>query len=1333
MRILSIFWFLLLNITCLSQGAMFEKNESLSHLSNLSGNMGVAVADYDNDGDLDYFIVANSDYDASDPTTWSRLFSNNNDGSFSDVTNEAGLAKIHDKDLEDPGWQLGVKMGASWGDYNNDGYKDLLLTNYKSVQLFKNLGNGSFIENTIQANLPVVDSCYNFTALWWDFNKDSYLDLFLPNWKGCTRNKYYENNGDETFTEKAEALNLVGTQDGSLMSVPIDANKDGRWDLFIANDFGVNELFIQNQDGTFTDQAEAYGVNLYGNDMGVAIGDYNNNGEFDFYVTNISNNRLFSFNGASYDNISEEQNVFNAYWAWDTRFVDFDLDGDEDLLVVNGYESDNLIFANNKENFYFENQLVQGEETFLDVSIPVGIHESTNSLSMGVFDYDYDGDHDVLMSNSNSTPIFYENRSIYHDQNLEKHWVNMHLEGTISNRDGLGSYITIWSDGQMQTRFHYGAAFLAQHQQPVHFGLGAAIKIDSVIVKWDSGIVDKYYDVSSNSNLKILEGETMTYLNLGANIVYGCTDSNACSFNPLATVDDGSCTYLTAPIIDGNDSVNYLGVETYSSGPQSTLVSYKWSVKNGEIISGQGTNNVEVQWGLEPNGQIELIQMEDCYSTATIMDVNISLNAANEFSIARLWNEVLLEAIRNDYARPTVHARNLFHSSIAMYDIWSIFDSQARSYLLGNDVYGFSNEFDGFESNESEAASINKAISYAMYRILNHRFSSSPKFIDTQRLFDRLFEELAYDAGIDSQDYSSGDPAALGNYMAQVIIDFGLQDGSNEAAGYINAQYSPVNNPLVVNGSESINLLDPNRWQPLEFETFIDQSGNLIEGTIPDFLSPEWGTVAPFSLVENQSDLYQRADGTYKVYLDPDGPPLLDTISSTAESTQYKWGFMLVSIWASHLDSNDGVMWDISPGSIGNMSLGDFPASFSEYPSFYDLYDGGDISQGYNLNPITGQAYEPQLVPRGDYARVLAEFWADGPDSETPPGHWYVLLNKVNDHPLLEKKLSGAGPILGDLEWDVKSYFILGGAMHDAAIAAWGIKGWYDYIRPVSAIRYMAERGQSSNPSLPHYDLAGIPLVPGFIELVTAEDPLVGVSNQHLNKIKLYTWRGHQFINNPSSEDAGVGWILAEDWLPYQRLSFVTPPFAGYVSGHSTFSRAAAETMTLITGDEYFPGGIGEFYASANEFLVFEEGPSQDVILQWATYRDASDQCSLSRIWGGIHPPADDIPGRFIGAQIGQQSFNHAVPYFSSPSSTSIVKSSPKLYPNPITGNGKLVLRETSPDMQFELHNMNGKGIDAFELMFHSQNKETSIQFSNLDPGLYFLTSEGKTWKLVVM
>ena len=152
---------------------------------------------------------------------------------------------------------------------------------------------------------------------------------------------------------------------------------------------------------------------------------------------------------------------------------------------------------------------------------------------------------------------------------------------------------------------------------------------------------------------------------------------------------------------------------------------------------------------------------------------------------------------------------------------------------------------------------------------------------------------------------------------------------------------------------------------------------------------------------------------------------------------------------------------------------------------------------------------------------------------------------------------------------------------------------------------------------------------------------------KNVGKIKMYTWRGHRYIPNPATDFAGVGWILAENWWPYQRKTFVTPPFAGYISGHSTYSRAAAEVLTLLTGDEYFPGGLGEFRVYANNgFLRLEQGPTVDISLQWATYRDAADQASLSRVWAGTNAPFDDIPGRRIGDEVGTGAFNLAKTYF---------------------------------------------------------------------------------------
>jgi len=615
---------------------------------------------------------------------------------------------------------------------------------------------------------------------------------------------------------------------------------------------------------------------------------------------------------------------------------------------------------------------------------------------------------------------------------------------------------------------------------------------------------------------------------------------------------------------------------------------------------------------------------------------------AQEHTVAREWNEVLLSAIRDDFARPTVHARNLFHTSVVMYDSWAAYNQTAIPYFLGRTHGGdFTVPFEGVAALNGELAAEEEAMSYACYRLLTHRFQDSPNQFETQQRFDLLMDQLGYDPSYTDTDYQNGNPAAFGNYLGEQMILFGLQDGSNEQGEYTNTYYEPVNPELEMDLPGNPNIVDPNRWQPLGITDFIDQSGEPITGTLP-FLSPEWGNVDGFAIDEGDLTTYSRNGDEYRVFHDPLDPPYHDPNVQTGLEDNWKWGFCLVAIWSGHCGPSpeEDVIWDISPASIGNIP--DLPETFEDFPSFYNLLDGGDISQGHDINPATGQPYTPQYVPRGDYARILAEFWADGPDSETPPGHWFTILNYVNDHPMLEKRWMGEGPILDDLEWDVKTYFTLGGAMHDAAISAWSVKGWYDYIRPVSAIRYMAEKGQSSDPNLPSYDPAGFPLVPGYIELVEAGDPLAGPNNENVGEIKLYAWKGPDYIEIPELDQAGVDWILAKEWWPYQRPSFVTPPFAGYVSGHSTYSRAAADIFTAMTGDPYFPGGMGEFQASQNSFLVFEEGPTIDVTLQWATYRDASDQCSLSRIWGGIHPPADDIPGRKIGIEVAIDAFNLA-------------------------------------------------------------------------------------------
>lgn len=702
---------------------------------------------------------------------------------------------------------------------------------------------------------------------------------------------------------------------------------------------------------------------------------------------------------------------------------------------------------------------------------------------------------------------------------------------------------------------------------------------------------------------------------------------------------------------------------------------------------------------------------------------------AQQHSVARRWNEVLLESIRHDFARPTVHSRNLFHTSIALYDSWAIYDPVAETYMLGKIIHDYECPFNGINMPADVQAAQEETMSYAAYRLLSHRFSISPNALLSQIMFDTLMANLGYDINFTSTDYSDGSYAALGNYLAQNIIAYGHLDASNEANNYANTHYNPANTPLVPMFPGNPDMTDPNRWQPLTLQVFIDQSGNVYPINTPAFVGAEWGQVPGFALSADDLTINQRDGFDYWVYHDPGMPPQMDTANVNAFVQQYKFTFEMVAIWSSHLSADDPTVWDISPASIGNIQ--NYPTDVADYPQFYSIA-GGDPGQGWNLNPVTGQPYQAQYVKRGDYTRVLAEFWADGPSSETPPGHWFTILNYVTDHPMLEKRFEGTGPLLSDLEWDVKSYFTMGGAVHDAAVTSWGIKAWYDYVRPISAIRYMADLGQSSSASEPNYHPGGLPLIQGYVELVQEGDPLAGQNNENVGKVKLYSWRGHDYVSDPETDVAGVDWILAENWWPYQRPSFVTPPFAGYISGHSTFSRTAAEVMTLFTGDAFFPGGMGEFEAPMNEFLVFEDGPSQDVTLQWATYRDASDQCSLSRIWGGIHPPVDDLPGRHIGMVVGPEAFELAKEYFEGSSVVTDVTeengTDVRVYPNPsVDGQVTLTLRANSGSIMVNVFDVEGRTV--FTQAYSAIGKSSVVQMNlaHLPNGVYMVQMDNGT------
>lgn len=618
-----------------------------------------------------------------------------------------------------------------------------------------------------------------------------------------------------------------------------------------------------------------------------------------------------------------------------------------------------------------------------------------------------------------------------------------------------------------------------------------------------------------------------------------------------------------------------------------------------------------------------------------------------QHSVARRWNEVQLAAIRQDLARPPVQARNLFHVSMAMYDAWAAYNPIATTYLLGKTINGVLYNYNGIAPilGGNVLASQEMAISYAAYKLLRARYSISPNSQSALYRFDTLMLHLGYDTSIHTSNYITGTPAEFGNYIADQIINMGNNDGARQPQNYSNGYYLPMNPLLWVDSAGTNGMLNLNRWQPLHIVSAVDQNGNPIAAN-QVALCHEWGNVVPFNL-SNPTGHFRNGN-IYNVFQDPGGPSKIDTSNGfDVSSLHYKWANAMVSVWGSFHDPNDTTMIDISPNTNGNLIT--YPSTLTEQYNYYDYLNGGDTSHGHIINPVTGLPYVPQIVKRGDYTRVVSQYWADGPQSETPPGHWYVIINKVADNPLTIKKFEGIGNVLSNLEWDIKTYFTMGGAVHDAAISAWALKGWYDSPRPISAIRAMAALGQSSDSTLPHFHKAGLPLIPGYIELITATDSMAIANPSNLNKIKVKSWKGFAFITNAATDVAGCGWILAENWIPYQRKGFVTPPFAGYVSGHSTYSRAGAEVMTKITNDPYFPGGILETVIPANSgFLQFEKGPSTQIKLQWATYRDASNEASLSRIYGGIHPPTDDATGRVVGETIGVNSVNYARTYFNS-------------------------------------------------------------------------------------
>ena len=603
---------------------------------------------------------------------------------------------------------------------------------------------------------------------------------------------------------------------------------------------------------------------------------------------------------------------------------------------------------------------------------------------------------------------------------------------------------------------------------------------------------------------------------------------------------------------------------------------------------------------------------------AAIFGTTVNGHSAASNSIARVWNERALAAIRQDTPHPPAQARNYFSFSVAMYDAWAAYDPNAVGYI-----------YRGKHAAPDVASARSNAISYAVWRLMRERHAYSKTASNSLAVDDALMSSLGFDINNNSRDTST--PQGVGNSIYDAVSLWFSNDGSRQTNGIpyptTNAPVAypdyPVGNPLRyvftnpalatdrpgIDDGFGNTIVDINHWQRLNVVNAVDQNG-FPTSAQQGYLGAQWLGVRPFAM--------GRTDST-KPWIDPGPPPYfggashVDFISNIVEVIRY----------GSQLTPNDGVVIDISPLSQGNNSL------------------GANDGHGRPINPITGQPYVANMAKRGDFARALTEYWADGPTSETPPGHWNVIANDVSDHPLTVKRIGGVGPVVDDLEWDVKMYFSLNAALHEAACAAWSVKRYYDAYRPMSAIRYVGALGQSSNPGLPSYNANGLPLITNLIELVTSSSRSSGRhAGLTVGKIALLCWPGE---TPQRVTPNGVRFIHADTWTTYQRSNFVVPAFPGYISGHSSFTRSAAELLTAFTGSEYFPGGMASYTITK---LANEVGPSAPVTLQWATYYDAGDQVGISRIWGGIHPPCDDFAGRRVGAQCGSNTWALARRYF---------------------------------------------------------------------------------------
>ena len=518
----------------LTETMVYGEPDSFTYIVESMGS-GCAFFDYDNDGWMDIFILGGRRLENTPPNASNRLYKNNRDGTFTDVTAKAGL--------HDAGWAQGVCVG----DYNNDGFEDLFLTYYGQNRLYRNNGDGTFTDVTAKAGLLYPTTRYSTGCAFLDYNRDGLLDLFVSNYleidlatapkpslavPNCNyegvptmcgpeglpkaQNYLYRNNGDGTFTDVSKQSGVAGFRGSyGLTVLTLDADEDGWPDIFVVCDSTPSLLLMNNRDGTFREEALFRGVALSGEGrqmggMGAGAGDYNLDGHTDLVKTHYYNqaNGLYKNDGkGNFDDVTIQAglNKETRFVCFGAGLVDVDNDGYPDILLTTGTVYPEVArvsprFPARSPRLLFRNQ---GDGTFVQLGAEAGPDIDARHCSRGAAfgDFDNDGDLDVLIMNVNEPPTLLRN-----DAPPGNHWIKIRLEGTKSNHSAIGARVLVRYGGKVQVQELLSqSSFLSSNDPRLHFGLGAATTAD-VEIHWPSGLVESIKSVAANQLLTMREG-----------------------------------------------------------------------------------------------------------------------------------------------------------------------------------------------------------------------------------------------------------------------------------------------------------------------------------------------------------------------------------------------------------------------------------------------------------------------------------------------------------------------------------------------------------------------------------------------------------------------------------------------------------------------------------------------------------------------------------------------------------------------------------------------------------------------------------------------------------